>query len=125
MVWEFLQAFKNVRDKQKVFADDHIAKQNRVTTVSILIIVALFMTAKSYTADQIECNGEKHAISVTNQYVKSICWVKDIYQPNNFDDQHPNEGNRFNFYPWMPLITLFLAFCFYSPYMVCIIGDCF
>jgi len=118
MVWEFLQAFKSVRDKQKVVADDHVAKLNRVTTVSILIIVSLFMTAKSYTADQIECNAEKNSISVLNSYVRSICWVKDIYQPDDFNEQHPNDGNRFNFYPWMPVITLFLAFCFYSPYIV-------
>ena len=82
MVWEFLQAFKNVRDKQRQIADDRIAKLNRVTTVSILIIVALFMTAKSYMADQIKCNGESNQISVKADYVNSICWVKDIYQVN-------------------------------------------
>jgi len=118
MVWEFLEAFKNVRDKQKVYADDSIAKLNRVTTVSILIVVALFMTAKSYTADQIECNGEVNEISVKRDYVKSICWVKDIYQADDYNDQHPINGDRFNFYPWMPVITLFLAFCFYSPYLI-------
>lgn len=118
MVWDFIQTFNNVSKRQNLYADDNVSKLNRKTTVSILIIVALFMTAKGYSADQIECNTESNTISVTKSYVNSICWVKDIYQPENFDSQHPNGGIRFNFYPWLPVITLFLAFCYYLPYLV-------
>lgn len=118
MIWDFLQAFTNVRDKQKLFADDSVAKLNRITTVSLLVIVALFMTAKNYSGDQIQCNGDLSRLSFTQSYVNSICWVKEIYEAEFYDSQHPTEGFRFNFYPWLPIITLFLALCFYSPYII-------
>lgn len=118
MVWEFISAFANVRSKQKLFADDSVAKLNRITTVSILIVCALFMTAKGYFANQIECNDESNKITVTKGYVNSICWVKDIYEPESFNSQHPNSGQRFNFYPWLPVITLFLGLCYYFPYLI-------
>ena len=37
MIWDFLQAFTNVRDKQKLFADDSVAKLNRIPILQLLI----------------------------------------------------------------------------------------
>lgn len=56
-----------------------------ITTVSLLVIVALFMTAKNYSGDQIQCNGDLSKLSVTQSYVNSICWVKEIYQVNYYE----------------------------------------
>lgn len=80
MIWDFLQTFSDVRKKQKLFADDSVSKLNRTTTVGLMIVVAVFMTAKGYNADQIECNGERNQITMSASYVRSICWVKDIFE---------------------------------------------
>ncbi len=77
MVWDFIDVFTNVRKKQKLFADDNIDKLNRSITVCILIIVAIFMTAKNYTTDQIKCNKEANLVTLEMDYVNSMCWVKD------------------------------------------------
>lgn len=84
MIWDFLQTFSDVRRKQSLFADDTVSKLNRTTTVGLIIIVAVFMTAKGYNADQIECNGDSNQVTMTSSYVRSICWVKDIFEVTFF-----------------------------------------
>jgi hypothetical protein len=47
MIFDLIKVFTNIRSFQHFYADDHIDKLNRSTTVIILIISILLVSAKS------------------------------------------------------------------------------
>ncbi len=63
-----------LKNKKKLFADDTIDKLNRSTTVCILLIIAILMTAKGYTVDDMKCNKEANLVTLEMDYVHSVCW---------------------------------------------------
>lgn len=73
MIWDYLQVFTNVRNKQHFFADDSIDKLNRSITVIFLIISAILVSARQLIGPVIVCLDEPYRqVPITLDYVQHV-----------------------------------------------------
>jgi len=80
MIWESIKVFTDVRNKQKVFADDSYDKLNRSTTVILLLIAASMIASNKLFNNQIACIDEPmKVVPIGLDYINSLCLAKDTY----------------------------------------------
>ena len=118
MIWDFVDVFSKVRDKQKLFADDAVDKLNRSTTIILAIIVAIFIGVKNL-GESIKCIDETVThVKISMDYVNALCFAKDTYTLANFTGKNRDMSQPQSYYPWLPLISLCMGLSFYVPYLV-------
>ncbi|OWF42365.1 innexin unc-7-like [Mizuhopecten yessoensis] len=99
--------------------DTSIHVLNRKFCVVSLIILALLVCAKQYVGEPIQCWCPAEFAKFHVSYANSYCWIKNTYSVP-FDEILPvedveREDTEIEYYQWVPLIFVFMAFLFYLP----------
>ena len=102
--------------------DDLSDRMNHRFTVSLLVVLSIVISTKTYVGDRIQCWHPAHFSDSWNEYTDSYCWIKDTYNlPFSEHIPRPHEGEkreRLSYYQWVPIILLAQAFLFYAPIIV-------
>lgn len=99
--------------------DDWIDRASHLWTVTIMMVFALLGSTGQYVGDPIHCWCPAEFTSTYVDYAKNYCWISNTYYvpteseiPSDISERREAE---LNYYQWVPIILLFMAFMFKAP----------
>ncbi|CAF1171194.1 unnamed protein product [Didymodactylos carnosus] len=104
--------------------DDSIDRLNRLYTVVLLTSFAALTMSDHYVGNKINCWIPADLSDSQANYAHDICWIDDksIYYLSDNDslllDPTHSRAYKITYYPWIPLLFIFMAFCFIFPYLI-------
>jgi innexin len=114
----------------KIFKNKYsnpIERLNYYITPTILLIFAVFLSAKQYFGKPIQCLIPTEFKNGWDDYVEDYCFVQNTYIIANkelfsidtalFGD-FSNEKKEINYYQWVPLMLILQALMFYVPNII-------
>lgn len=124
----FISALRNGAKLLERRDDDGFDRLSNRYSVGLLIMMAVFISTKSYVGDPIDCYPPKEFVSQWNKYVDNYCWIANTYYVPLHQDLSPTlppgglppGGNvdyaqELSYYQWVPIILVFCAAMFAIP----------
>jgi len=124
----FISALRNGAKLLERRDDDGFDRLSNRYSVGILIMMAVFISTKSYVGDPIDCYTPKEFISQWTKYTDNYCWVSNTYYVPmhlTLDPTLPPGGlplgkstqyeQELSYYQWVPIILVFCAAMFAIP----------
>lgn len=105
------------------FEEDGVDRINYQLTVWILAVFAMFISAKEYFGEPIQCWVPAEFSGAWEQYVESYCFVESTYYVALHQDLHtarnvPNGPPRISYYQWVPFVLALQGLMFFLPHML-------
>lgn len=99
--------------------DDWIDRANHLWTVCLLLLFAVVVSSGQYVGDPIHCWCPAEFTGAFVSYTKNYCWISNTYyipmESGIPTDIHTRQKAELNYYQWVPLILVFMAFLFKAP----------
>ncbi|XP_052814301.1 innexin unc-9-like [Mya arenaria] len=102
--------------------DDWIDRANHLWTVCLLLVFAVVVSSAQYVGDPIHCWSPAEYMGPYGTYIRYYCWISNTYYIP-IDTPIPKDNTlhqqaEINYYQWVPIILLFMAFCFKVPNII-------
>ncbi|ESP01167.1 hypothetical protein LOTGIDRAFT_139782, partial [Lottia gigantea] len=95
---------------------------NHIWAVFIFSIFALIVVLEQFVGDPIHCWCPAEFTDSHCNYTEAYCWIEDTYYiPNDQAvpwEESARRQDEVKYYPWVPLILVFLAGCFKLPNLI-------
>ncbi|XP_052236290.1 innexin unc-9-like [Dreissena polymorpha] len=102
--------------------DDWIDRANHLWTVCLLLLCAVIVSSGQYVGDPIHCWCPAEFTGTFVSYTKNYCWIANTYYiPMDAaipKDIAQHQKAEINYYQWVPLILVLMAFLFKSPNII-------
>ncbi|XP_067940722.1 innexin unc-9-like [Watersipora subatra] len=124
----FISALRNGAKLLERRDDDGFDRLSNRYSVGILIMMAVFISTKSYVGDPIDCYAPKEFTSQWIKYTDNYCWISNTYYVPLTQDLTPTippggltpgeksiYAQELSYYQWVPIILTFCAALFAVP----------
>ncbi|KAL4217041.1 hypothetical protein ACF0H5_023497 [Mactra antiquata] len=102
--------------------DDWIDRANHLWTVVLLMLFAVIVSSGQYVGDPIHCWCPAEFTGTFVSYAKNYCWISNTYyipmESNIPRDIRNRQKAELNYYQWVPIILLFMAFLYKAPNII-------
>ncbi|XP_045178985.2 innexin unc-9-like [Mercenaria mercenaria] len=102
--------------------DDWIDRANHLWTVCLLLLFAVVVSSGQYVGDPIHCWCPAEFTGTFVAYTKNYCWISNTYfvpmETGIPRDIAQRQKAELNYYQWVPLILVFMAFLFKAPHII-------
>ncbi|XP_059164057.1 innexin unc-9-like isoform X3 [Physella acuta] len=100
--------------------DDAVDRLNHIYTVTLLVVLSIFVSGKQYVGNAIECFCECGEFAASKRdYVETYCWLKNTYKVNSDlqipKDREDRKKEEIAYYQWVPIALLVMAAMFKLP----------
>ncbi|KAI6180529.1 Innexin family-containing protein [Aphelenchoides besseyi] len=105
---------------KKEHDDDAVDRAVYATTVYILSFFAIFVMAKQYVGDPLQCWISAEYTSSWEKYIENYCFVENTYFVNGTipDDQTKRKTLELRYYQWIPYLLSIQALLCYAPKLI-------
>uniref|UniRef100_A0A8R1HKB0 Innexin n=1 Tax=Caenorhabditis japonica TaxID=281687 RepID=A0A8R1HKB0_CAEJA len=109
-------------DVRPTFDSDAIDRLRYFATVLILCSCALFIMAKQYVGESVQCWAPRQFKKGWEVYAETYCLIENTYHvgmnATNLPTPEQRNNQKFRYYQWVPFILFFLAMALYIPRLV-------
>ncbi|XP_071103677.1 innexin unc-9-like isoform X2 [Haliotis cracherodii] len=102
--------------------DDIMDRLYHRWTVFLLSLLAVVVLFASYVGDPIHCWCPAEFTDSHCNYTETLCWIDNTYFVAENDyapiDISARERSEIKYYQWVPIILIFMAFCFKLPNVI-------
>ncbi|XP_071103676.1 innexin unc-9-like isoform X1 [Haliotis cracherodii] len=103
-------------------SDDDIADRlHHRWTVMLLALLSLLVIYQGYVGDPIHCWCPAQFSDSHCNYTEALCWIQETYFVPTDESLPTEDGNKnakIKYYPWVPVILLFLALSYKAPNII-------